>query len=70
MKQLAYLLKDFNFECIGTAQTDDEMVICESLEHFGDIISMIEDEREKMVSLNFKWDKIKFPVVMKITKMD
>ena len=56
MKQLAYLLKDFNFECIGTAQTDDELVICESLEHFGNIISMIEDEREKMVrfSLIFK----------------
>ncbi|KNC32700.1 hypothetical protein FF38_02724 [Lucilia cuprina] len=51
MKQLAYSLKDFNFECIGTAQTDDELVICESLKHFGDIISMIEDEREKMLTL-------------------
>ncbi|KAM7346400.1 GTPase regulator associated with FAK isoform 2-T3 [Cochliomyia hominivorax] len=51
MKQLAYSLKEFNFECIGTAQTDDELVICESLKHFGDIISMIEDEREKMLTL-------------------
>ncbi|XP_075158261.1 GTPase regulator associated with FAK isoform X2 [Haematobia irritans] len=51
MKQLACSLKDFNFECIGTAQTDDELVICESLEHFGEIISMIEDEREKMLTL-------------------
>ncbi|XP_073828419.1 GTPase regulator associated with FAK isoform X2 [Musca autumnalis] len=51
MKQLAYSLKEFNFECIGTAQTDDELVICESLKQFGDIISMIEDERDKMLTL-------------------
>lgn len=50
MKQLAHLLDDFNFECIGTAQTDDENVICESLKHFAAIIGTIEDEREKMVS--------------------
>lgn len=49
MKQLAILLNDFNFECIGTAQTDDENVICESLKRFGAIIGTIEDEREKMV---------------------
>lgn len=52
MKQLAILLNDFNFECIGTAQTDDENVICESLKRFGAIIGTIEDEREKMVSRN------------------
>lgn len=50
MKQLANLMDDFNFECIGTAQTDDENVICESLKHFAAIIGTIEDEREKMVS--------------------
>lgn len=49
MKQLAILLNDFNFECIGTAQTDDENVICESLKRFSAIIGTIEDEREKMV---------------------
>ncbi|KAH8330112.1 rho GTPase-activating protein Graf isoform X1 [Drosophila kikkawai] len=51
MKQLAILLTDFNFECIGTAQTDDENVICESLKRFGAIIGNIEDEREKMLTL-------------------
>ncbi|XP_067637566.1 rho GTPase-activating protein Graf isoform X2 [Eurosta solidaginis] len=51
MKQLAHLLDDFNFECIGTAQTDDENVICESLKHFAAIIGTIEDEREKMLTL-------------------
>ncbi|XP_022225435.1 rho GTPase-activating protein 26 isoform X8 [Drosophila obscura] len=51
MKQLAILLNDFNFECIGTAQTDDENVICESLKRFGAIIGNIEDEREKMLTL-------------------
>ncbi|XP_023175870.1 rho GTPase-activating protein 26 isoform X2 [Drosophila hydei] len=51
MKQLAILLNDFNFECIGTAQTDDENVICESLKRFSAIIGTIEDEREKMLTL-------------------
>ncbi|XP_039958440.1 rho GTPase-activating protein 26 isoform X2 [Bactrocera tryoni] len=51
MKQLANLMDDFNFECIGTAQTDDENVICESLKHFAAIIGTIEDEREKMLTL-------------------
>ncbi|XP_017852717.1 rho GTPase-activating protein 26 isoform X2 [Drosophila busckii] len=51
MKQLAILLNDFNFECIGTAQTDDENVICESLKRFGNIIGTIEDERDKMLTL-------------------
>ncbi|KAH8420246.1 hypothetical protein KR009_007980 [Drosophila setifemur] len=51
MKQLAILLNDFNFECIGNAQTDDENVICESLKRFGAIIGNIEDEREKMLTL-------------------
>ncbi|XP_037936199.1 rho GTPase-activating protein 26 isoform X2 [Teleopsis dalmanni] len=54
MKQLATLLTDFNFECIGTAQTDDEHVICESLKHFGTIIGTIEEEREKMLTLSDK----------------
>ncbi|XP_043067228.1 rho GTPase-activating protein Graf isoform X1 [Drosophila bipectinata] len=51
MKQLAILLNDFNFECIGNAQTDDENVICESLKRFCGIIGTIEDEREKMLTL-------------------
>ncbi|XP_032312012.1 rho GTPase-activating protein 26 isoform X2 [Drosophila ananassae] len=51
MKQLAILLNDFNFECIGNAQTDDENVICESLKRFCAIIGNIEEEREKMLTL-------------------
>lgn len=49
--QLAKSLKEFNFECIGTAQTDDEMVISDSLRHFGTIIESIEDHREHMLKL-------------------
>lgn len=44
-------LKQFDFECIGTTQTDDELVITRSLAEFGLLISSIEDERERMVSL-------------------
>ncbi|XP_055374936.1 rho GTPase-activating protein Graf [Condylostylus longicornis] len=48
-RTLAKSLKDFNFECIGTAQTDDETVICASLRHFGQLIDSIEDERDRML---------------------
>lgn len=44
-------LQQFDFECIGTTQTDDELVITRSLAEFGRLISSIEDERDRMVSL-------------------
>jgi Rho GTPase-activating protein 26 len=43
-------LNEFNFECIGSTQTDDEQVIADSLKQFGKLISAIEDERDNMVS--------------------
>lgn len=49
-RTLAKSLKEFNFECIGSAQTDDEQVISDSLRHFGKLIENIEDERDNMVS--------------------
>lgn len=44
-------LQQFDFECIGTTQTDDELVITRSLAEFGRLISSIEDERDRMVGL-------------------
>ncbi|XP_071847647.1 rho GTPase-activating protein 26-like isoform X22 [Apostichopus japonicus] len=44
-------LVNFNFECIGTTQTDDETVISKSLKEFGKLISLIEDERDRMLDL-------------------
>ncbi|XP_050544973.1 rho GTPase-activating protein 26 [Daktulosphaira vitifoliae] len=43
-------LQQFDFECIGTTQTDDELVITRSLAEFGRLISSIEDERDRMLA--------------------
>lgn len=49
-RSLSVSLQNFSFECIGTTQTDDELVITKSLAEFGRLISAIEDERDRMVS--------------------
>jgi hypothetical protein len=48
-RTLAKSLNEFNFECIGSTQTDDEQVIAASLKQFSKLISAIEDERDNMV---------------------
>jgi Rho GTPase-activating protein 26 len=48
-RTLSKSLGEFNFECIGSTQTDDEQVIADSLKQFGKLISAIEDERDNMV---------------------
>jgi hypothetical protein len=40
---------NFKFECIGSRQTDDEIVIAGSLKEFGRLIAAIEDEKDRMV---------------------
>lgn len=48
-RTLSYSLINFNFECIGTSQTDDEVSIAKSLSEFGRLISNIEDQRDMML---------------------
>ncbi|XP_071088497.1 rho GTPase-activating protein 26-like isoform X8 [Haliotis cracherodii] len=48
-KTFAEDLKNFNFECIGSQQTDDERVIAQSLKEFGRLLFSIEEEREKLL---------------------
>lgn len=48
-RTLSKSLKEFNFECIGSTQTDDEQVIVASLKQFSELISQIEDERDNML---------------------
>ncbi|XP_060562480.1 rho GTPase-activating protein 10-like isoform X6 [Ruditapes philippinarum] len=48
-KQFSNSLMDFNFECIGQQQTDDERLISGALKEFGSLMSRIEDERERML---------------------
>lgn len=50
-RNLATSLMSFQFECIGSSQTDDEIVIAGSLKEFGQLINAIEDERDRIVNL-------------------
>ncbi|XP_041357264.1 rho GTPase-activating protein 26-like isoform X2 [Gigantopelta aegis] len=50
-KSFAQDLKDFNFECIGNQQTDDEQCIANSLREFGKLICTIEDERDRLLQM-------------------
>jgi BAR domain of APPL family len=52
-RSLASSLMSFQFECIGSSQTDDEIVIAGSLKEFGRLINAIEDERDRMVNIFF-----------------
>ncbi|CAG0892826.1 unnamed protein product [Darwinula stevensoni] len=47
---LAQNLINFKFECIGNSQTDDEIIIANSLREFGRLINAIEEERDRMAS--------------------
>lgn len=49
-RNLATSLMSFQFECIGSSQTDDEIVIAGSLKEFGQLINAIEDERDRIVN--------------------
>ncbi|XP_071452500.1 rho GTPase-activating protein 26 [Hetaerina americana] len=48
-RTLSTRLQNFNFECIGTSQTEDEAIISGSLRKFGRLIADIEDERDRML---------------------
>ncbi|KAL4229766.1 Rho GTPase-activating protein 42 [Mactra antiquata] len=48
-RQFSTSLTEFNFECIGQQQTDDEILISGALKEFGGLMSRIEDERERML---------------------
>jgi len=48
-RSLASHLINFRFDCIGSNQTDDELVIAGSLKEFGRLINAIEDERDRML---------------------
>jgi len=48
-RSLSQHLVNFKFDCIGSNQTDDELVIAGSLKEFGRLISAIEDARDKML---------------------
>ncbi|XP_059608525.1 rho GTPase-activating protein Graf isoform X2 [Phlebotomus argentipes] len=48
-RALSKSLGEFNFEFIGSNQTEDEQTIVESLDHFSRLIATIEEERGRML---------------------
>ncbi|VCW76717.1 unnamed protein product, partial [Gulo gulo] len=49
-RKFAHSLRDFKFEFIGDAETDDERCIDASLREFSNFLKNLEEQREIMVS--------------------
>ncbi|GFT73492.1 rho GTPase-activating protein 26 [Nephila pilipes] len=48
-RNLANTLNNFKLECIGSSQTDDEVIIAGALKEFSNLLNAIEDERDRML---------------------
>jgi len=60
-RTLAHSLSSFQFDCLGTSLTDDEVIISNSLREFSKILSRVEDEMDKV--LEHAQDKFIQPLV-------
>uniref|UniRef100_A0AAY4ESG8 Rho GTPase-activating protein 26 n=1 Tax=Denticeps clupeoides TaxID=299321 RepID=A0AAY4ESG8_9TELE len=47
-RKFAESLNEFKFQCIGDAETDDEICIAKSLQEFAGVLQNLEDERTRM----------------------
>ncbi|XP_035033924.1 rho GTPase-activating protein 26 isoform X1 [Hippoglossus stenolepis] len=48
-RKFADSLNEFKFQCIGDAETDDEICIAKSLQEFSAVLQNLEDERTRMI---------------------
>ncbi|XP_014343933.1 rho GTPase-activating protein 26 isoform X5 [Latimeria chalumnae] len=48
-RKFAESLNEFKFQCIGDAETDDEICIAKSLQEFAGVLKNLEDERVRMI---------------------
>ncbi|KAK1788016.1 hypothetical protein P4O66_016487 [Electrophorus voltai] len=48
-RKFAESLNEFKFQCIGDAETDDEICIASSLQEFAGVLQNLEDERTRMI---------------------
>ncbi|XP_076835489.1 rho GTPase-activating protein 26-like isoform X2 [Brachyhypopomus gauderio] len=48
-RKFAESLNEFKFQCIGDAETDDEICIARSLQEFAGVLQNLEDERTRMI---------------------
>lgn len=60
-RTLAASLSNFQFDCLGTSLTDDEIIIANSLREFSKFLSLVEDEMDRM--LEHAHDKFISPLV-------
>ncbi|KAM9333788.1 LOW QUALITY PROTEIN: rho GTPase-activating protein 26-like [Pholidichthys leucotaenia] len=48
-RKFADSLNEYKFQCIGDAETDDEICIAKSLQEFATVLQNLEDERTRMI---------------------
>uniref|UniRef100_A0A1A7Z518 Rho GTPase activating protein 42a n=1 Tax=Iconisemion striatum TaxID=60296 RepID=A0A1A7Z518_9TELE len=49
VQRFSQSLQEFQFECIGDAETDDEINIAQSLKEFSQLLSTMEEERKRLI---------------------
>uniref|UniRef100_A0A8C6XTZ4 Rho GTPase activating protein 42 n=1 Tax=Naja naja TaxID=35670 RepID=A0A8C6XTZ4_NAJNA len=49
VQKFSQSLQDFQFECIGDAETDDEINIAQSLKEFARLLIAVEEERKRLI---------------------
>ncbi|KAM6417878.1 rho GTPase-activating protein 42 [Pluvialis apricaria] len=49
VQKFSQSLQDFQFECIGDAETDDEINIAQSLKEFARLLIAVEEERRRLI---------------------
>uniref|UniRef100_A0A3Q4GLF2 Rho GTPase-activating protein 42 n=1 Tax=Neolamprologus brichardi TaxID=32507 RepID=A0A3Q4GLF2_NEOBR len=49
VQKFSQSLQEFQFECIGDAETDDEMNIAQSFKEFSQLLNTVEEERRRLI---------------------
>ncbi|XP_011606932.2 rho GTPase-activating protein 42 isoform X2 [Takifugu rubripes] len=49
VQKFSQSLQEFQFECIGDAETDDEVNIAQSFKEFSQLLNMVEEERRRLI---------------------
>ncbi|XP_028974849.1 rho GTPase-activating protein 42 isoform X2 [Esox lucius] len=49
VQKFSQSLQDFQFECIGDAETDDEVNIAQSFKEFSQLLNTVEEERRRLI---------------------
>ncbi|XP_031719320.1 rho GTPase-activating protein 42-like [Anarrhichthys ocellatus] len=49
VQKFSQSLQEFQFECIGDAETDDEVNIAQSFKEFSQLLTTVEEERRRLI---------------------